>query len=40
MIKKYSLFLQVLLLGKILYFSDNNRFYFNDVIFLRMKLGK
>ena len=40
MIKKYSSFSQVLLFGKIPYFSDNNRFSFNDIIFLRMKLGK
>ena len=39
MIKKYSLFFQVLLFGKLIYFSDENRFQYDDIIFLRMKPG-
>ena len=38
MIKKYSLLFQVLLFGKLLCFSNKNRFSFNDIIFLWMKL--
>ena len=38
-IKKYSLFFQVLLFGKSFCFSDKNRFYFENIIFLRMELG-
>ena len=40
MIKKYSLFFLVLLFGKLIYFSDENRFQYDDIIFLRMKPGK
>ena len=40
MIKKHSLLFQVLLFGKLFCFSDKNRFYFDCIIFLRMKPGK
>ena len=40
MIKKHSMFFQVVLLGKLSCFSDKNRFYFDDIIFLKMKPGK
>ena len=39
MIKKHSLFFQVVLFEK-LCFSDKNMSYFDDIIFLRMKQGK
>ena len=39
MIKKHSLFFEVVLFGKLLCFSHKNRFYFGDNIFLRMKPG-
>ena len=40
MIKKYSSFFQLLLFGKSFSFSDKSRFYFDNIIFLRMELGK
>ena len=35
MIKKYSLYFQILLFGKLLYCSGNNRFSFNDIMKIR-----
>ena len=40
MIKKHSLFFQILLFGKLFCFSDKNTFSFDDIIFLRMIPGK
>ena len=40
MIKKCILFFQVLLFGKSFHFSDQNKFYFDNIIFLRIKLRK
>ena len=34
------MFSQVVHFEKLLYFSDQNIFYFNEIIFLRMKPGK
>ena len=40
MIVEYSLLFQVLLFGKLFSVRDKNRFYIDEIIFLRMKPGK